>query len=181
MRGAAREKDIYLHHRSIHIGIRGIVEGPELQTCSNLQGYRTITMDEFVAFGPVQAAKEAKKVVGNEPCVIILDLDVMDTSDCPGVGFPTPGGIRNRELFTFLRALRGLDVMGAAIVEYTPHHDPALATAMTAAQAAYEIMALALAETPVTDPENGDVWLDSIHYHTHDKLVTLVFWGLFLI
>ena len=151
---------INLHPRSIHIGIRGIAEGPELQASSNLQGYRTVTMDEFVAFGPVQAAKEAKKVVGTGPCVIILDLDVMDTSDCPGVGFPTPGGIRNRELFTFLRALRGLNVMGGAIVEYTPAHDPALATAITAAQAAYEIMALALAETPVTQAENGNAILD---------------------
>ena len=65
----------------------------------------------------VQAAKEAMAVVGDKPCVIILDLNAMDTSDCPGVGFPTPGGMRNRELFTFLRALRGLDVMGGAIVE----------------------------------------------------------------
>ena len=124
-------------------------------------------MDEFVAFGPVQAAKEAMAVVGNQPCVIILDLDVMDTSDCPGVGFPTPGGMRNRELFTFLRALRGLDVMGGAIVEYTPVHDPALTTAITAAQAAYEIMALALAQTPVMDPEKGNIWLDSISNRRH--------------
>ena len=52
--------------------------------------------------------------------------------------------MRNRELFSFLRALRGLDVLGAAVVEYSPDYDPCQATALTAAQAAYEIMALAL-------------------------------------
>ena len=52
--------------------------------------------------------------------------------------------MRNRELMTFLRKLRGLNIMGGAIVEYTPDYDPTNSTALMAAQAAYEIMALAL-------------------------------------
>ena len=131
-------------HRSTHIGIRGISEGTSLQEHSDSLGYRTISMDKFVELGPVEAAKVVKKRAGAQQCVIILDLDVMDTSDCPGVGLPTPGGLRNRELLAFLRALRGLLIMGGAIVEYTPAHDPAQATALIAAQAGYEIMALAL-------------------------------------
>merc|ERR1712184_165854 len=116
----------------------------ELQAHSDEEGYRTITMDEFEEIGPKAAAEITKERIGDEPCVIILDLDVMDTSDCPGVGFPTPGGMGNRELLTFLRELRGLDIMGGAVVEYTPDYDPTDSTAMMASQAAYEIMALAL-------------------------------------
>ena len=52
--------------------------------------------------------------------------------------------MRNRELLSFLRALRGLNLMGGAVVEYTPDFDPASTTALMASQAAYEIMALAL-------------------------------------
>ena len=130
--------------KSTHIGIRGISAGPELQEHSDKKGYRTITMDRFEEIGPKGAAQITKERIGDEPCVIILDLDVMDTSDCPGVGFPTPGGMRNRELMTFLRELRGLNIMGGAVVEYTPDYDPANSTAMMASQAAYEIMALAL-------------------------------------
>ena len=130
--------------KSTHIGIRGISAGPELQEHSDKKGYRTITMDRFEEIGPKGAAQITKERIGDEPCVIILDLDVMDTSDCPGVGFPTPGGMRNRELMTFLRELRGLNIMGGVVVEYTPDYDPANATAMMASQAAYEIMALAL-------------------------------------
>ena len=151
--------------KSTHIGIRGISTGAELQKHSDELGYRTITMDEFDDIGPKGAAKITMERIGNAPCVIIFDLDVMDTSDCPGVGFPTPGfsllsydfsfffsfltifnlgGMRNRELLSYLRALKGLNIMGGAVVEYTPDYDPAHATAMMASQAAYEIMALAL-------------------------------------
>ena len=80
--------------RSTHIGIRGISTGPELQEKSDVLGYRTITMDEFDKIGPKGAAILTMERVGDSPCVIILDLDVMDTSDCPGVGFPTPGFVR---------------------------------------------------------------------------------------
>ena len=130
--------------KSTHIGIRGVSTGPALQNHSDELGYWTITMDKFDKIGPKGAATLTKERIGNDPCVIILDLDVMDISDCPGVGFPTPGGMRNRELMTFLRKLRGLNIMGGAIVEYTPDYDPTNSTALMAAQAAYEIMALAL-------------------------------------
>jgi agmatinase len=130
--------------KSTHIGIRGISSGPELQAHSDEEGYLTITMDEFEEIGPKEAAAKTKERIGDDPCVIIFDLDVMDTSDCPGVGFPTPGGMRNRELMTFLRELKGLNIMGGNVVEYTPDFDPTLSTAMMASQAAYEIMALAL-------------------------------------
>ena len=78
----------------------------------------------------------------------------MDTSDCPGVCFPTPGGMRNRQLMTFLRALRALNIMGGAIVEYTPDYDPTDSTATMASQAAYEIMALALDNVEAEDEEH---------------------------
>ena len=52
--------------------------------------------------------------------------------------------MRNRELLSFLRALRGLNLLGGVVVEYTPDFDPASTTALMASQAAYEIMALAL-------------------------------------
>ena len=141
--------------KSTHIGIRGISAGADLQKHSDEQGYRTVTMEEFDEIGPKGAATVTRERIGDEPCVIILDLDVMDTSDCPGVGFPTPGGMRNRELMSFLRALRGLNIMGGAIVEYTPDYDPSHSTAMMASQAAYEIMALALDNIVPEEEEQG--------------------------
>merc|ERR1712212_1241017 len=61
--------------------------------------------------------------------------------------------VRNRELMTFLRELRGLNIMGGSIVEYSPDYDPTDSTAMIASQAAYEIMALALDNVEAEEAE----------------------------
>ena len=54
------------------------------------------------------------------------------------------GGMRCRELFAFLRALKGLNVIGGEVCEFTPDYDTNEVTAHACAQGAYEIMCLAL-------------------------------------
>ena len=54
------------------------------------------------------------------------------------------GGMYSRELFTFLRALKGIDVIGGEVNEFTPNYDSNEVTAHACAQGAYEIMCLAL-------------------------------------
>ena len=56
----------------------------------------------------------------------------------------TQGGMRCRELFTFLRGLRGLNIIGGEVCEFTPEYDSNEVTAHACAQGAYEIMCLAL-------------------------------------
>ena len=50
----------------------------------------------------------------------------------------------SRELFRFLRALKGLNVIGGEVCELTPEYDLSDVSAQVAATAAYEIMCLAL-------------------------------------
>ena len=57
--------------------------------------------------------------------------------------------MRCRELFTFLRGLRGLNVIGGEVNEFTPEYDSNEVTAHACAQGAYEIMCLALDKYPV--------------------------------
>ena len=52
--------------------------------------------------------------------------------------------MRSRELFTFLRGLKGLNVIGGEVCEFTPEYDSNEVTAHCCAQGAYEIMCLAL-------------------------------------
>ena len=49
-----------------------------------------------------------------------------------------------RELLRFLRALRGLNVIGGEVVELSPEYDRSNVSALVAANSAYEIMCLAL-------------------------------------
>ena len=49
-----------------------------------------------------------------------------------------------RELLRFLRALRGLNVIGGEVVELSPEYDRSNVSAQVAANSAYEVMCLAL-------------------------------------
>jgi agmatinase len=54
------------------------------------------------------------------PLYLTLDLDVLDPSILPETGAPEPGGLFFRELLDFLHALKGLPIVGADVVEYSP-------------------------------------------------------------
>ena len=57
---------------------------------------------------------------------VTIDLDCLDPSVFPGTGTPEPGGLTYREyqqLFTQLKEA-DLDIVGADIVELSPHYDP---------------------------------------------------------
>jgi len=130
--------------RSTHVGIHGSMGSADLMKEDAEKGWLTITMDDFVEKGPVEVANIVKERIGDAKAIISFDVDVLEPGECPGIGFPEPGGMRCRELFTFLRALKGIDVIGGEVNEFTPEYDSNEVTAHACAQSAYEIMCLAL-------------------------------------
>ena len=80
--------------------------------------------------------------VGDGPVYLSIDIDVLDPAHAPGTGTPEPGGLTTRELFMTLRALEGLDIVGADVVEVAPPYDHAELTAMAAANVVYEVLGL---------------------------------------
>jgi len=130
--------------KSTHIGIHGSMSSADLKNEDEEKGWLTITMDEFVEKGPEAVAEIVKERIGDAPTIISFDVDVLEPGECPGIGFPEPGGMRSRELFTFLRGLKGLNVIGGEVCEFTPEYDSNEVTAHCCAQGAYEIMCLAL-------------------------------------
>ena len=60
----------------------------------------------------------------NEPVYLTIDLDVLDPSVFPGTGTPEHGGISYRELLDFLHRIKPLHLVGADLVELSPHYDP---------------------------------------------------------
>ncbi len=55
-----------------------------------------------------------------DPIYLTIDVDVLDSSQCPAVATPEPGGITFRELIDALILLKGKRIIGADIVEYNP-------------------------------------------------------------
>lgn len=67
---------------------------------------------------------EKIKEIGNEkPIYVTIDLDVFDPSVFPGTGTPEPGGIIFHDMIDILKKLQGLNIIGADVVELSPHYD----------------------------------------------------------
>jgi guanidinopropionase len=83
---------------------------------------------------------EAKEIVGERPIYLSFDIDVIDPSMAPGTGTPEIGGITTREAQALLRALRGLDIAGADVVEVSPPFDLGGMTALAGATVMFELL-----------------------------------------
>jgi guanidinopropionase len=58
----------------------------------------------------------------------------------PGTGTPEPGGVTVREAQRLIRALGGLDFVGADVVEVSPPFDHGSITSLTGAAILFEIL-----------------------------------------
>ena len=101
--------------KAFHVGCRGSVIGEDVLVEDKQQGWTTIDLDMFVDIGPVEAARRVREQIGDTPTIVSVDMDVLEPGECPGVGFIEAGGMTCRELFRFLRALKGLNVIGGEV------------------------------------------------------------------
>ena len=87
-------------------------------------------------------ADELRARVGDTPVYVSIDIDVLDPAHAPGTGTPEAGGMTSRELLATLRALAGINVLGADVVEVAPAYDHAEITAIAAANVVYELLGM---------------------------------------
>jgi guanidinopropionase len=128
--------------RVVQIGIRGSTYSADERDWPLEQGIRMISIDEFEDLGIDAVLAEARRVVGQEPTYITFDIDSLDPAYAPGTGTPEFGGFTSREANRMLRGLRGLDLVGADVVEVSPPFDPSGVTALAAANIAFELLCL---------------------------------------
>lgn len=140
--------------RSVQIGIRGAQNSDEGWTFSLQSGMRVIFMEEFTTLGVQAVIAEARRVVGDGPTYVSLDVDALDPVYAPGTGTPEVGGLTTIEAQALLRGLRGLDLVGGDVVEVAPPYDPTGNTALVGATMMYEILC-PLAEAVVARRKRG--------------------------
>jgi len=128
--------------RTVQIGIRGAQAAVEGWDYSRDKGMRVIFIEEMDELGMPGVIAEARKVVGDGPTYISFDVDALDPAFAPGTGTPEVGGLTTREAQALLRGLRGLNLIGADVVEVAPAYDPAGNTALAAATMMFEILCL---------------------------------------
>jgi guanidinopropionase len=101
---------------------------------------RVIYMPEFYEMGRAAAIEEARRVVGDGPTYVSFDIDSLDPAYAPGTGTPEVGGFTTLEAMLMIRALRGLDLIGADVVEVSPPFDPSGLTALAGASMMFELL-----------------------------------------
>ncbi|TWP35780.1 agmatinase [Leekyejoonella antrihumi] len=140
-RRASEEGLMELEHCQ-HVGIRGgIYHESELGDDHDL-GFELIHSDDYQRRSVDDITAQIRRRLGDCPVYVSVDIDVLDPAFAPATGTPEVAGLSTRELFTTLRGLRGLHIVGADVVEVAPAYDSAAVTGLAAAHAAWELITL---------------------------------------
>jgi agmatinase len=138
----AHEEGLLATDRCAHVGIRGPLFSPEDLTDDAGFGFTIVGAFDYLERSVTAIAEELRARVGDLPVYVSLDVDVLDPAHAPGTGTPEAGGMTSRELLATLRALAGLHLVGADVVEVAPAYDHAEITSIAAANAVYELLGL---------------------------------------
>lgn len=146
----AHEENL-LTPRSIQAGIRTRFTNGKDITDNEKFGLEMVTIDAIDEIGAKGIADQIKERVGSTPAYLTFDIDSIDPAFAGATGTPEPGGLSTREAKAILRNLRGLNLVGADIVEVSPPYDTASElTQMVAADIAYELLQL-LTTSPIME------------------------------
>lgn len=138
-------KDLVVVHFDAHTDLREEFLGEKLSHATVIKrahdvlgddriyqfGIRSGTKEEF-EFAKIHTnlfkfdAKGVSSIIDkikDKPIYVTLDLDILDPSIFSGTGTPEAGGITFKELIDAIGKLQGLNIVGADIVELSPHYD----------------------------------------------------------
>ncbi|KRD06051.1 agmatinase [Mycobacterium sp. Root265] len=138
----AAEQGLLVKDRSAHVGIRGsLYDRADLLDDESL-GFTVVHCRDIDRIGVDGVVQRIRERVGEHPVYVSVDIDVLDPAFAPGTGTPEIGGMTSRELVAILRAMRGLHIVGADVVEVAPAYDSGEVTAVAAANLGYELITL---------------------------------------
>lgn len=120
--------------RSIQVGIRTTNDDP-----MGIEVFDAIRVHDE---GWKAAAAAIRARVGDAPVYVTVDIDGLDPSQAPGTGTPVCGGLFTHQLFSMIRAMHGINVVGMDVVEVSPPYDVSEITALAGANTALELLCL---------------------------------------
>jgi agmatinase len=128
--------------RMIQIGIRGPLYGPEDFAFHDEHGIEVVRIEAVKEQGTAPVAARLARLRG-APVYCSFDIDAVDPAFAPGTGTPEVGGLTSYEALALVRALAGLELIGADVVEVSPPYDgPGQVTALLAANLLFELVCL---------------------------------------
>ena len=124
----------------VQIGMRGTAYNYEDIEWGASQGVRIIRIEELFDRGIAAIMDEARVIVGDRPTYCSFDIDFVDPTYAPGTGTPEIGGPNAFQAQQVIRALRGVDLVGADLVEVSPPFDTSGGTAWLGVSLMFELI-----------------------------------------
>lgn len=138
-------KDVVVVHLDAHADLRADYMGEELSHATVIRRIHDLLgNDRIYQFGirsgersefefsrkntymekfNVDTIGDIVEKIGDTPVYITIDLDILDPSIFPGTGTIEPGGISFKEMIESIKLFEKLNVVGADVVELSPHYD----------------------------------------------------------
>ncbi|HEX2576634.1 MAG TPA: agmatinase [Aquihabitans sp.] len=134
----AIEEDLVDPARTVQIGLRG--SGYSAQDFDWIAGLGALVVPAeecwHVSLAPLMAS--VRERLGPGPAYLSFDIDGLDPSVAPGTGTPEIAGLTGIQGVEIIRGCRGLDLVGADVVEVAPAYDPSGNTSLLAANLLFE-------------------------------------------
>ena len=136
----AVEEGLVDPQRFVQIGIRGTAYNLEDINWGLEQGIRIIRIEELFDRGIAHVMAEVREVVGDKPTYCSYDIDFVDPTFAPGTGTPEIGGPNSFQAQQVIRALDGVNLIGADLVEVSPPFDAGGGTAWLGVSLMFELL-----------------------------------------
>ncbi len=126
--------------RVVQIGLRGTGYAAEDFDWCRQQGFQVVTAEACWHRSLAPLMEEVGARLRGGPVYITFDIDGIDPAYAPGTGTPEIGGLTVPQALEIVRGARGLDIVGADLVEVSPPYDPFGTTALLGANLAFELL-----------------------------------------
>ncbi len=136
----AIEEGLLDPERVVQIGIRGTMYDGEDIEFGRANGVTILMIEDLMERGVVDVMAQARDIVGDRPTYCSFDIDFIDPAFAPGTGTPEIGGPDTYTAQQVVRHLRGLNLIGADLVEVSPPFDSSGGTAWVGASIMFELL-----------------------------------------
>jgi guanidinobutyrase len=136
----AHEEGLINASKVYQIGLRGTGYSAEDFAEAAGWGFQQFPAQELWGRSLSTLGAEIRRDIGDLPVYVTYDIDSLDPAYAPGTGTPEIGGLTTPQAMELIRALKGLNIVGADLVEVSPPYDTTGNTALTGANILYEML-----------------------------------------
>ena len=138
----AYEEELINPYKTYQIGLRGTGYGADDFTEAAAWGFQQFPAHELWHRSLAPLGAGIRTDIGDAPVYVTYDIDSLDPAYAPGTGTPEIGGLTTPQAMELLRAFKGLNIVGADLVEVSPPYDTSGNTALTGANILFEILSV---------------------------------------